>query len=63
MKHIRPKNSAVTSSPKKPHAGAGEIRIIGGRYKRSKLTVPVAQHKQLQLLLLFCTFHQIAISC
>ena len=43
MKHIRPKNSAVTSSPKKPHAGAGEIRIIGGRYKRSKLTVPVAQ--------------------
>jgi len=43
MKHIRPKNSAVTSSPKKPHSGAGEIRIIGGRYKRSKLTVPVAQ--------------------
>jgi 16S rRNA (guanine966-N2)-methyltransferase len=30
------------TAPKKPHAKAGEVRIIGGAFKRSKLIVPLA---------------------
>lgn len=42
MKHISPPPLSPSGNPKKPHARAGEIRIIGGRFKRSKLSVPVA---------------------
>ena len=42
MKHISPRPQPAAGNPKKPHPRAGEVRIIGGRFKRSKLTVPVA---------------------
>lgn len=34
--------TAVSPALKKPHAKAGEVRIIGGAFKRSKLVVPLA---------------------
>ena len=34
--------AAAAPALKKPHAKAGEVRIIGGAYKRSKLVVPLA---------------------
>jgi len=35
------KTHKTSSSPAKPHKGAGEIRIIGGQWRRTKLPVPL----------------------
>ncbi|WP_295857431.1 16S rRNA (guanine(966)-N(2))-methyltransferase RsmD [uncultured Xylophilus sp.] len=32
--------SAPATRPKKPHGGAGEVRIVGGQWKRTRLPVP-----------------------
>ena len=39
MKTSTSKSSALKPSPAKPHKGAGEVRIIGGQWRRTKLPV------------------------